>query len=184
MSQAGIVNTAGGPSPPAVPTSFVTDVNSPSIPIANVENVKGGNTTANNILGIRTDGSSGSNTLTVQLTNRITGSATTADAATPATLFTFSLGATPGLYLFTGNVMGYDTTDALGTANTFFLAVRTAAGIATLIQDVDTISREDATMQTCLITYQFLANNFSIIVNGLAGKNIDWQTITTYEFVS
>ena len=46
MSQI-IKNLASGPVPPAVPTSFVTDVNSPSVPIANIENVKGGETTAN-----------------------------------------------------------------------------------------------------------------------------------------
>ena len=111
MSQAGSIDTGSSPS---VPTSFVTDVNSPAVPAANVLNVLGGTTFINDDDGILTDGSSGSNTLTVFLTNRISNTVTTTDA-TPTNLSVNGLGASANVYNFEVNVAAYNTTDAPGS---------------------------------------------------------------------
>ena len=81
MSQAGsFVQNGAGPIPPQVPTTFVTDVNSPAIPVLNILNVFGGQSSDNTDSGIQTDGSSGGDVLTIQNTNRLTGTVTTANA--------------------------------------------------------------------------------------------------------
>src|SRR6478736_5725363 len=109
------INSANLPPvvPPDVPEVFPTDVNSPAIPAANILNVFGGDTRSDNDFGIRTDGSSGSNTLTVQLTNRVRGTVTTTDA-TPTPVITDVLTATPGVYEITGTVVAYNLTDTAG----------------------------------------------------------------------
>lgn len=60
MSQAGsFVQGGAGPIPPQVPTTFVTDVNSPAFPALNILNVPGGDVVTDNDNGIQTDGSGG-----------------------------------------------------------------------------------------------------------------------------
>ena len=183
MSQAGQINSAAGPVPPAVATTYVTDVNSPAIPALNVLNVLAADTTANNDNGIRTDGSSGSNTLTVQLTNRQTGSVTTADA-TPTTILTFSLGATPGVYILEGTLVAYDVTDGAGAGYTFSSAVRTtgAAGVEIGTEFKD--SFEEAAMSASDFNVNASGNTLVISVIGIAGKTIDWNCYIIYRFVS
>ena len=184
MSQAGIISTSSGPPPPPVPTSFVTDVNSPSIPIANVENVFGGTTSVNNNKGVQTDGSSGSNTLTVQLTNRFQNTLTTNNAA-PTAISTFAMGAVPGVYTFDINIAAFDTTDTLGTGFSVFTSVRTTGAAATICGVGDIIANpESPVIAPVTITVTVSGNNFVINVIGLAGKTIDWNSLTTYAFVN
>jgi len=183
MSQV-IKNLASGPVPPYVATSYVTDVNSPSVPIANVENVLGGTTSINNNKGIQTDGSSGSNTLTVQLTNRFQNSVTT-NNATPTTISTFPMGAVPGVYTFDINIAAFDTTDTLGTGFSVFTSVRTTGAAGTICGSPDIIANpESATIQPATVTVSVSGNNFLIQVVGIAATTIDWNSITNYVFVS
>lgn len=176
--------TSSGNLPPSVPTSFVTDVNSPSIPIANVENVFGGTITTNNTKGVQTDGSSGSNTLTVQLTNRINGSATTTDGVTPVNLYSFNLGATPGTYLFTTNVVGFDITDAKGAGYASYRCVRTTGAAGVLIDAVIASLSEESPFTDAEVVNNIVGNSVTVTVTGVAGKTIDWYVLTTYVFVS
>lgn len=183
MSQAGIINTSTGPVPPTVATTYVTDVNSPAVPAANILNVLGNDTTENNNNGIRTDGSSGSNTLTVQLTNRLQGTGTTVGATT-ADLVTFSLGATPGAYNFELKVVGYTTTGPAATGFTILGTMRTNGAAATLVGTPDETVIEDVAMLTADVDMVASANNLIIRSTGIAGVTIDWNVVAYYVFVS
>jgi len=183
VSQAGIINTSTGPVPPTVATTYVTDVNSPAVPAANILNVLGNDTTENNNNGIRTDGSSGSNTLTVQLTNRLQGTGTTVGATT-ADLVTFSLGATPGAYNFELKVVGYTTTGPAATGFTILGTMRTNGAAATLVGTPDETVIEDVAMLTADVDMVASANNLIIRSTGIAGVTIDWNVVAYYVFVS
>lgn len=183
MSQAGIINTSTGPVPPAVATQYVTDVNSPAIPALNILNVIGGSTSANTSFGIRTDGSSASNTLTVQLTNRTNNSVVTSNA-TPTAITTFALGATPGVYTFDIQISSFNTTDTLGAGYSIFGSVRTTGAAGVLIGTPDKIVNEEVGDTACDATLTVAGNNAIIQVTGIAAKTINWRAVSTYVFVS
>lgn len=181
MSQAGIINTTSGPVPPTVPTSFVTDINSPSIPIANVENVFGGDVTTNNNNGIQTDGSSGSNTLTVQLTNRLQGTTTTVGAVTSA-MVTF----TPtviGTYAIEARVAAYNTTSTIGAGYSIFGTARFDGVNSNLCGTPDKIINEEGAMSSANVT--FTVSGANILINGVgyALQTINWSAVGLYTFV-
>ena len=180
MSQAGI-NGAGGL--PSVATTYVTDVNSPAIPALNILNVPGGVTTSNNVNGIRTDGSSGSNTLTVQLTNRIQGTSTTIGSVN-ADPITFSLGATPGAYHFELSVVAFDSVTP--TASSYFdvATARTTGAAASLAGVPDETVVEDAALGASDVDFVASGNNIIIRVLGVAGLTLNWRALLTYTFVS
>lgn len=183
MSQAGIISTSGGPPPPTVPTTFVTDVNSPAIPALNILNVPGGSSTSNNNNGIRTDGSSGSNTLTFQLTNRLTGSGTTVGAVN-TDLVTFDLGATPGTYIIEAKVVGYTTTGPASTGYTVIGTVATTGAAASIIGIPDETPIEDISLISSDVDFIASGNNFIVRVLGVAGTSLNWRVLATYTFVS
>lgn len=167
-----------GPVPPTVPTSFVTDVNSPAIPAANVLNEIGGSTSVNNNNGIQTDGSSGGNTLTVQLTNRITGAITTTDA-TPTTLVSFALGATPAVFTFDVQIACFNVTDVNGDGYFISGSTRTDGATATLCGNPDKIENEEV-MDTANADMIVSGNNMVIQAIGIAGKTHRWRAVITY----
>ena len=183
MSQAGELNTAQGPVPPYVATSYVTDVNSPAIPAANILDVFGGTLDINNNNGIQTDGSSGSNVLTIQLTNRIQGTVTTSDA-TPTTLASFDLGTTPGVYTFDIQISGFDTTDKLGAG--FFISgsIRTTGLVGTVCGTPDKIDNLETGLVGPDATLTVSGNDAIIQVTGKAATDINWRTIATYVLVT
>ncbi len=179
MSQAGMINTSGGPSPPTVATSYVTDINSPAIPALNVLNVYGGFVTTDNTKGIQTDGSSGSNTLTVELTNRLQGSGSTVGAVT-TDLVTFSLGATPATYVIEANFAAFEVTTPAGAGYSLFGTVRTTGAAASLVGTPDKINNEDAALVACNSDIVVSGNNVILRVTGTAGLTIDWSTVGYY----
>jgi hypothetical protein len=183
VSQAGIISTTSGPVPPAVPTSFVTDVNSPAIPVANVLNALGGDTTADNANGIRTDGSSGSNTLTVQLTNRLQGTVSTSGAVT-GDLITFALGATPGTYKFTFNIAGFNASTPAGLGYDIDASVRTDGATATVISTPDGDEDEDAALINADWDVIGSGNSVILRVTGVAGLDINWSSVGYYVLVN
>lgn len=183
MSQAGGTSSSSGPIPPTVATTYVTDVNSPAVPAANILNVLGSDTTANDNEGIRTDGSSGSNTLTVQLTNRVKGTVTTVDA-TPTAIITFALGATPGVYEINGSVAAFDVTDTAGASYGYISGIRTTGAAAIEIGTQFTTNFEEVAMTNADIDVTVSGNNVVIQVIGIAATTIDWDSLFTYRFVS
>lgn len=183
MSQAGIINTSSGPVPPTVATTYITDVNSPAIPAANILNVFGNDTTANSVNGIQTDGSSGSNTLTVQLTNRLQGTVTTTNA-TLTTIITFPLSASATVYAVFGNIVARDVTDTAGAFYSIDTAVRTDGVTATEIATEYDTQLEDVAMTNADIFSNVSGNNLLIQVQGIAGKTINWSAVFQYIQVS
>jgi hypothetical protein len=164
-----------------VPTSFVTDINSPAIPVANVLNVLGNDTTANNVNGIQTDGSSGSNILTVQLTNRFQGAVTTAGAVT-STLISF----TPtviGTYAIEYRVGAYNTTSLLGAGYSVFGSARFDGVNSNLCGTADRIVNEEGTMTSANITFSVSGANIVLSASGYLGQSINWSAVGLYTFV-
>ncbi|MEN6512258.1 MAG: hypothetical protein ABFD00_10580 [Chloroherpetonaceae bacterium] len=188
MSQV-IKNLASGPVPPAVATSYPTDINSPAIPAANVLNVVGGTVTTDNDNGIQTDGSSGSNTLTVQLTNRAVGTTTTVGAVTAAVI-TFPLGAIPGVYTFDITIAGYASAgigSPLGCGFTIVGSVRTDGAAATLIPTQVVDHFEEGTLGAApQVTAALAVSGNNALVNvtgktdGAAGFTINWKASLIY----
>lgn len=181
MSQFFISSTAAPP-PPQVATSFVTDIGGPAVPVANVLNVPGGTSTSNNINGIQTLGSG--NTLTIQLTNRIIGSGTTTDGVTPVTLFSFPMGAVPGTYSFTIHLAVFDVTDSIGAGYSVIDVVRTTGAAGVLIGGNIASSEEEGALTNLSFSSIISGNNFVVEVIGLAGKTINYVSITDYVFAS
>lgn len=178
MSQAGEISSQTSPPPPQVPTTFVTDINSPAIPALNILNEIGGSVTTNNNNGIQTDGSSGSNTLTIQLTNRITGSVTTTDA-TPTTIASFSLGATPGVFTFDIQIACFNVTAVNGDGYFISGTARTDGATATLCGTPDKIVNEevaDAANADMVVS----GNNVVVQAQGIAGVTHRWRVVATY----
>lgn len=178
MSQIIKNSSGGGPVPPTVATSYVTDINSPAIPAANILNVPGGSVTTDNVNGVQTDGSSGSNTLTVQLTNRITGSVTTTNA-TPTTLATFSLGATPAVYTFDIQIASFNITNINGDGYFISGSARTTGAAGTLCGTPDKIVNEEV-VDTADANMIVSGNNVIIQVNGIAAVTHHWRVVGTY----
>lgn len=182
MSQAGAINTSSSPVPPTVATSYVTDVNSPAIPAANILNVLGNDTTADNDNGIRTDGSSGSNTLTIQLTNRLFGTASVTGAIT-GNVITFALSASAAVYRFSIIVTGRDTTSGDGVGYTINGSARTNGAAATIISTADIDADEDASLSAALMSFVASGNNVIVQPTGVAGRTITYKAVGTYEVV-
>ncbi len=179
MSQI-IKSSASGPVPPSVATTYVTDVNSPAIPALNILNVLGNDTTANNDNGIRTDGSSGSNTLTVQLTNRLQGSGSTIGATT-ADIVTF----TPtvvGTYKLKFETAAYNTTSTLGAGYDVFGAIRFDGVNSNVCGSADTIDNEEGAMSACDIDIIVSGASAILRVTGYAAQTINWGAVGSYVF--
>jgi hypothetical protein len=180
MSQI-IKNLASGPVPPAVPTSFTTDVNSPAVPLANVLIEIGGFVSTNNANGIRTDGSSGSNTLTIQLTNRFQGSATTVGAGT-ADVITF----TPtviGTYSIEYRTAAYNVTSSLGGGYSFFGGIRFDGVNSNICDTFDEINNEEGTMSNTDLSVVVSGANVILRATGYLGQTINWSSVGLYTFV-
>lgn len=183
MSQIFKTLTSGGPIPPIIPTSFVTNVNSPAIPVANVLDVFGGQIITNNDKGVQTDGSSGSNVLTIQLTNRTTALLTT-PAAALTTIITFALGAVPATFYVYGNVQAFNSSTPAGASYGYAGAVRTDGATATLITAAYHDEFEEPALATADIFLAVSGNNALLQVQGVAGLSINWNSILEYRMVT
>ena len=184
MSQAGIINVAGGGGGGA-PIQTITGDDSVAVPpTANNIFLVGGTTNVNNTNGIATSGNAGTSTETVSLTNRITGTATTTDAVTPQTVYSFPLSATPSTYLLEVRVVGYNVTDNLSAGYTSYRVIRSNIAGATQISATPGIISEETTMTGVVVSNSVSGNNATLTVTGLAGKTINWYVLTTYILVS
>jgi hypothetical protein len=185
MSQI-IKNLASGPVPPAVATSYTTDVRNntttpvgTAIPAANVLNVLGRDTNQDNTNGIRTDADPNNSAfLYVELTNRIHGSLTTSNA-TPTTIVAFSLGTTPAVFTFDIQIACFNTDDINGDGYFISGSARTNGATATLCGTPDKIVNEEVA-DTADANMVVIGNTVAIQATGITGKTHHWKTVATY----
>ncbi len=175
--------TATGPIPANIPTSFVTDSGT-AIPAANVLNVLTSDTSSNFDNGI-TDIGSG-NTVTIQLTNRVTGQVSTTDA-TPTTIITFATSSNL-VYSVSGTVTlkvtasGGGATLGDGASYDFYGAFKNVAGTVSEIGTEYPTTFEDASLAAADITVSVSGTSVIVQVIGIA-TNINWDAILTYRQV-
>jgi len=175
--------TSAGPIPPTIATTYVTNVNSPAVPAANILNVLGGQTATDNNLGLQTDGSSGGNILTVQLTNRMT-AVTITVGATSSDIITFPLPAVAGTYFVYGNVQAFTSTGPAGGGYSFTGAYLTNGAAATELGTEYHDTFQSAALLTSDISLSASGNNVVLTVTGVAGLTIDWNALLEFRSVS
>ncbi len=181
MSQIFKPLTSGGPIPPVIPTSFITD-DGTAIPAANILNVNALDSIENNSNGILTRANPNlSNNLEVIITNRLQGVVTTTDA-TPTPIITF----TPtviGTYVIEARTSAYNTTSSLGAGYSMFAGVRFDGVNSNLCGTPDKIVNEEGAMSSanCTIT----VSGANILINGVGyvAQTINWSAVGLYTFV-
>jgi hypothetical protein len=179
VSQAGVASSTSGPVPPQVPTSFVTDSGT-AIPAANVLNVNTGFTTANNNNGITAIANpNNSNNILINLTNRLEGSVVTV-GATSSNVISFTLGLSPGTYLFNILIVGFDRTNSFGAGYNTNAVVRTDGITATSIANTESVTQEDNEFTPAEVGYTLAGNTINVNVTGIAGATISWLATGYY----
>ena len=174
--------TSAGPIPPIIAITYTADDATTATPAANNLNLFSEDVSTNNLNGVQS--TAAGSTLTYQLTNRITGTATTTDGATPVNVFTFNLGATPGNYLFRSYLTVFNDTDKLGASYSSFASVRTTGALGTLLNSGNYFISEETGMETLDLANEVTANTLALNVTGLADKTIRYVALTEYIFVS
>lgn len=188
MSQIYKTLTSGGPIPPVIPTSFVTQ-NGTAVPAANILIVNANDSTENNANGIITKGgivgTGTANEVDVVITNRIQGTTTTVGVATSA-IITF-IPAIIGTYAIECRVAAYNTTSSEGAGYSIFGTARFDGVNSNLCGTPDKIVNEEGTMAApppganCTMT----VSGANILINGVgyAGQTINWSAVGLYTFV-
>lgn len=178
MSNTQVINLPS--SSPSVPISFTADDGSVATPAANNINNLSSSVSTNNDNGIQTRNSG--DTTTVQLTNRVQDSITTADA-TLTDVIAFPLPAA-GTYVFNVEIAAFNQTDTLAAGYSMFATVRTDGATATKIGTEDKIVNEEGAMSACNVFTAVTGNQVQFQVQGIAAKSIKWNAVASYAFVS
>jgi len=130
---------------------------------------------------VATDGSSGSNTLTVQLTNRLQGTANTVGlVTTPIITFTPT---TIGTYALEIRISAYNETSSLGAGYSLFGSARFDGVNSNLCGTVDKVVNEEGTMSSANVTMTVSAANILINAVGYAAQDINWSSVALYTFI-
>lgn len=184
MSQIIKTLTSGGPIPPVIPTSFVTQ-NGTAVPAANILIVNGFDSTENNDNGIIAKGgvvgTGTANEVDLVITNRITGTVTTVGAVTSA-IITFPL-TVIGTYAIECRVAGFNTTASLGAGYSVFGTVRFDGVNANLVGTPDKITNEEGAMSAANVTMTISGANVLVNAVGYAAQTINWSAVGLYTFV-
>jgi len=171
----------GGPIPPTVPTSFVTD-DGTAIPALNILNIEGIDSTENNANGILTRANpNASNNLEIIISNRIQGTTSTVGAVTsPIITFTPTV---IGTYAIEIRVSAYNTTSTLGAGYSIFGTARFDGANSNLCGTADKIVNEEGAMSSANCT--FTVSGADILINGVgyAAQTINWSAVGLYTFM-
>ncbi len=181
MSQAGIINVAGGGGGGAPVQTLTGNSGGAVPPTANNINILGDDSTVNNANGITVIGTPGTSTLTVTTTNRLQGTTSTASAVTsPIISFTPTV---IGTYAIECRIAAYNTTASLGAGYSIFGTARFDGVNSNLCGTPDKITNEEGTMSSANVTMTVSAG--AILINGVgyAAQNINWSAVGLYTFV-
>lgn len=188
MSQITKILTSGGPIPPIIATSYVTQ-DGTAVPAANVLIVNGFDSTENNSNGIITKGgvvgTGTSNEVDIVLTNRMQGTGnTTGVGVTTVDLITFPLGLTPATFVIDANICAFNASTPAGAGYSIFGTVRTTGAAASLVGTPDKINNEDAAVVAAAVDIIVSGNNMIVRATGVNGLSINWSAVATYVTVS
>lgn len=180
MSQAGVLVPGGTPS---IASNYVTD-DGTAIPVANTLNIIGGETSIDNDNGIQTAATPhGGDTVTIELTNRITAAVTTTDASDVDALI-FDCGTTKATYAFSGTVVGYNTTVPGSFVTDFNFAARTDGTIVNEYAGNFSNTFIEASMSSAAVFIAQGGTDVVIQVRGIVAQDIDWSILMEYRRVS
>lgn len=180
MSQAGAVSGNSGPIPPTLLITLTGDVGVATAAANNID-VPGAQSTNDNSNGLTTIGVG--DTLSITLTNRITGTVTTNDA-TPTDLVSFNLGATPAAYIVRGSVIGY--IPATGDAGGYhFEGTYTTDGATSdLVGGQFSSFQETSGFSTVNVFITDGGNTMTVEVTGIAATTINWNALFNFTKVT
>jgi hypothetical protein len=183
MSQAGSLGGGGGPLPPDVPQQFTVDVDGPAIADNNNIDLFGAQSSDHVDHGIQTvNDPSGSDTIYFQLTNRLTGQLTTADA-TPTSIITLAMGAQDAVYSVQGFVTALRSDTGEGASYDFMGCFKTDGATCSEVGTDYPTTFEDAGLAAADLLVECSANNIILEVIGIAGVNVSWDAFLTYRRV-
>lgn len=165
-------------STPSVPTSFVTDSGT-ATPIANVLNIAAYDSSINADNGILSQGAG--NNVDIILTNRMTGSASSVNAAS-ANLLAFNMAAA-GTYTIYYDVLGYEPTTP-GGCNYKIETEVVSTGAALIVIDTDFRENESPALAAADWTLTALGTTLTLAVTGVAGLTVRYNVLATYRYVS
>lgn len=178
MSNAFLRTTAGN-LPPVVATSYVTD-DGTAIAAGNILNVNGVDSTENNVNGILTRANPDlGDDLVVVLSNRLQGTGSTVGAVT-SDIVTFALGATPATFTFEFTTSAFNAATPAGAGFKSYATLITTGAAATLIDDTDAISHNQAALVDVDVELVVSGNDAIIRVTGTAGLTVNWSVVGTY----
>lgn len=173
---------ASGPTPPAIPDQFTVDVNGPAVPVANNLNLYGRDSTSNDADGIRTNNDpNGSETVYVELTNRLQGSVTTVGAVT-GDIITFTPTVT-GTYSIEYRTAAYNSTSSLGAGYSMFGAIRFDGANSNICDTFDEIVNEEGAMSAVDISVVVSGADVILRATGYAAQTINWSSVGIYTFI-
>lgn len=181
MSQIYTSSTAAPP-PPTVATTYTADDATTATPATNNLNVFGGNTTANDVDGIRSIASG--STVTYQLTNRYRQTTTTSGAVTSIVTILSALAA--GVYVLDLRAAADSTVGApaAGVGYTLVGAVRSDGATATLIAGQQKDNFEEAALVGANCEIGVSVNTITVTVTGVAAYDLNWVVNGEYTFVT
>lgn len=177
MSQAGIINIAGGGGAGSPVQTLTGNTGGAVPPTANNINVLGDGTF------LTVTGDAGTSTLTISETRAINGTGTTVGAVT-ADLITLSMGAVADTFTLDVRVAGFESTTPAGVGYFLLGTARTTGAAATLIGTPDRFANEEAALLACQGEIVVSANNVIVRVTGVAGLTINWRAQGVYTKVS
>jgi|ERR1051326_968097 hypothetical protein len=166
-------------STPAIPTSFTADDLTVATPVANNLNVFSNNTTANNANGIETIASG--DTLTIELTNRISVTATTSDGGGQTQTVSLFTPTNATSVTFKALVSGYDTANDKAIGGEQIGLARKSAGVVTVVGTNDTFDEADALLAAADWNVISGGANLQMQFVGVAGESIAWRA--TFEYI-
>lgn len=176
-------SASSGPPPPGTVVELSGQIGTNPVPPDGSGNINifAEDITDNVADGIQTRGNAASNTVFVQLTNRIQGTTTTVGAATSA--ITTFIPTVVGTYAIEARVAAYNTTSSLGAGYSIFGTARFDGVNSNLCGTPDKITNEEGAMSSANVT--FTVSGASILINGVgyAAQTINWSSVALYTFV-